>query len=110
MPAVSKPKRDRAPNYLRAWREKSALTQDEVTTKLNWSQSKVSRIENGKTPYNQDDLEQLAALYQCTVVDLLKTDPADPNSVWAVLVKAAEARDPQRDQIVSYARFTLGLT
>lgn len=47
-------------------------------TALGWSQSKISRLENGITPYNQDDLEWAADVFNCSVVDLLARKPDDP--------------------------------
>lgn len=71
MPPVQKPKRDRMKHYFREWREKRALTQDQAMEILGWSQSKISRLESGVTPYNQDDLEAAAEAYGCRIIDLI---------------------------------------
>jgi len=42
---------------------------------LGWSQSKISRLETGATPYNQDDLETAAELYNCSKADLITRPP-----------------------------------
>lgn len=42
---------------------------------LGWSQSKVSRLESGATPYNQDDLEHAAEVFGCSPADLISRPP-----------------------------------
>ncbi|MBG0827296.1 helix-turn-helix domain-containing protein [Planomonospora sp. ID67723] len=49
---------------LRRWRERRDLSGEEVATKLKWSASKVSRIENAKTMPRRSDVEALAKLYE----------------------------------------------
>lgn len=97
----------RKPHFFGAWRKKSGVAQSDLEARLGWSQSKVSRLETGKTPFDQDDLEGAAELYNCDVVDLLKTDPEDPNSAWAVLVRVPTAPERVREQILAYARYLL---
>ncbi len=110
MAPVPKPERARAPHYFRAWRERAGLTQEQAIPKLGWSQSKISRLELGLTPFNQDDLETAAAVYHCSVVDLLMTDPQDVDNPWGVLVGVASAPKETRDQVLSFARFRLSET
>src|SRR5688572_301694 len=107
MPPVKKPHRDRIPHFFGKWREHAGLTQDQVVEKLGWSQSKISRLEAGKTPFNQDDLEMAAELYRCSPAELLLVDPTEPNSSAALLLRAMRAPQEQLEQIVSYARFSL---
>jgi len=45
--------------------------------KLGWSQSKISRLEKGDTPYDQDDLEVAAEVYRCAPFELITRDPND---------------------------------
>lgn len=49
---------------LRRLRERMKMSGDHVAEELNWSQSKVSRIETGRTPVTQKDLRQLLELYE----------------------------------------------
>jgi transcriptional regulator with XRE-family HTH domain len=72
-----KPKRERGRHFFRAWREKVFPIQADAEAALGWSQSKVSRLENGETPYNQDDLELAAEVFGCTPADLITRPPGD---------------------------------
>lgn len=101
-------KRIRQPHFFGAWRKKRDLTQEDVETTLGWSQSKASRLEKAETPFSQDDLEAAAELYKCDVVDLLKTDPNDPNSLWAVFVEISKAPAATKEQMRAYGLFLLG--
>lgn len=49
--------------------------QTDAEEKLGWSQSKVSRLESGATPYNQDDLEHAAEVFGCSPIDLISWPP-----------------------------------
>lgn len=107
MPPVKKPQRQRQPNFFQKWREKANLTQSDVQERLGWSQSKVSRLESGESPYDQDSLEMLAELYGCLTAELLLVDPFDENAFYTLLAKATRASQPVQDQIASYLKFTL---
>lgn len=82
MPPVPKPKRQRQKHYFREWREKNQLTQEQAIGRLGWSQSKISRLEAGKIPYSQDDLEAAAEAYGASSPsDLLTTNPLKEGQV-----------------------------
>ncbi|MFB9882550.1 helix-turn-helix domain-containing protein [Planobispora siamensis] len=49
---------------LRRLRERRDLSGEDVATRLKWSASKVSRIENAKTMPRRSDVEALAELYE----------------------------------------------
>jgi transcriptional regulator with XRE-family HTH domain len=51
---------------LRRLREAALLTGDEVATRLDWSASKISRIETGRSPVSAGDLRLLLDLYEVT--------------------------------------------
>lgn len=70
-----KPARKRRRHFFREWREKRFPNQSAAEEALGWSQSKVSRLEGGATPYNQDDLEHAAEIYGCTPADLISRAP-----------------------------------
>lgn len=55
-------------------RENAGMTQKEVAEKVGVDQSSVSLWENGKNFPRAAILKKLAALYHCTVDDLLKED------------------------------------
>lgn len=67
--------RKRQPHFFRKWREARFPNQADAMEALGWSQSKISRLENGETPYSQDDLELAAEVYGCSVADLLTRPP-----------------------------------
>lgn len=107
MPPVKKPQRKRQPTFFRQWREKAKLTQADVQERLGWSQSKMSRLESGESPYDQDALEMMAELYGCLTAELLLVDPNDEDAFFSLLAKATRATKPVQDQIASYLKFTL---
>jgi len=79
MAPVKKPKRQRQRHFFRAWREYAKLRQEDAAAKIKVDQSTLSKIENGKSPYNQDLLEQLAPLYNAREpADLIRRDPRLP--------------------------------
>ena len=52
-------------------REKANLTQEELAQKLGVGQSAVSMWETGKSTPRPDVLKKLAALFGCTIDELL---------------------------------------
>ena len=54
---------------LRHWREQRALTQEQVAEALDWSQSKVVRIESGKVRVSATEARALLGLYQVSDQD-----------------------------------------
>lgn len=107
MPPTKKPTRQRQRTYFREWREHLGLTQDDAQELLGWSQSKISRIENGVTPYSQDELEEAAEKYGCLPGELLMVNPKDPDEFMGLLSRAARADKDKQAQIASYLKFTL---
>lgn len=81
MAPVPKPKRERTKHFFKEWREHRDLTQEQAIGRLGWSQSKISRLEAGETPYNQDDLEAAAVAYRCSTTDLISVDPTKEGEV-----------------------------
>ena len=69
--------------YLREWRKKKGLTQDQVVARLELHEdpllprtnASLSRLENGKQPYSQRVLEALADVYGCEAWELIGRDP-----------------------------------
>lgn len=101
MPPIAKPKRERRPNFLRAWRKKLNMTLEAVGEEVGMTGPNLGRIEKGEVPYSQDLLEQLADIYGCEVADLLIRDPSDPEGMWSLW---EQARPEQRRVITSMAR------
>lgn len=107
MAPTAKPKRIRKVHYFAQWRKKAGLTQADLESALGWSQSKTSRVEGGQTPFDQDDLERAAELFEADVVDLLKTDPDDPRNIWGLLVRLGNAPEAVKDEARSYLSYLL---
>src|SRR6266511_3590206 len=59
-------RRRRLRSELRRVRETASLTQDQVATAMDWSLSKVIRIENGAVGISTNDLKALLDLYGVT--------------------------------------------
>jgi transcriptional regulator with XRE-family HTH domain len=93
MAPVPKPKRVRQKHFFREWREKLDLTQETAINRLGWTQSKLSRIEAGKTPYNQDDLEALEEAYGVSKESLLSVNPFKQGLVVDIM-NLIKDRDP----------------
>lgn len=85
MPPRPKPPHKRAPHFLAEWREYREKTQSQVAEYLGVEQPTVSRLEAGKSPYDQDVLERLALFYQCDPSELITVDPATDYSVDALV-------------------------
>jgi len=54
---------------LRHWRDQRGLTQEQVAEALDWSQSKVVRIESGRVRVSATDVRALLGLYQVSDQD-----------------------------------------
>ncbi|WP_424893143.1 helix-turn-helix domain-containing protein [Streptomyces sp. XH2] len=66
MPAIPTVRRRMLGAELRALREESGHTADEMARRLGWHQTKVSRIENGRSGLRVRELEALLDLYGVT--------------------------------------------
>lgn len=93
MAPVPKPKRKRQKHFFKEWREKLEITQETAINRLGWTQSKLSRIENGHTPYDQDDLETLEEAYGISKESLLGVNPHKEGHVVDIL-SLLKDRDP----------------
>ena len=78
MPPVKKKQILRRRHYLKEWREFRGLSLEQASERMEIHHSTLSRIENSKSPYNQDFLERAALAYGCDPVDFLKNDPTRP--------------------------------
>jgi transcriptional regulator with XRE-family HTH domain len=81
-PAVA---RQRVRRWLRQARQKTALTQTDIATRLGWSLSKVQRIESGEVAVSETDLR--------AVLDIFRVSDAQ---VVAALVKDARLARRER--------------
>lgn len=106
MKARPKPKHRRpTKQFFRQWRDQLGLTQDRALERLDWSQSKLSRIESGATVWNANDLADLEAAYGITSWQLLHVDPTKDGEV-VDLLKLINAQN--RDQVIRVLRALTG--
>lgn len=105
MAPVPKPKRERTKHFFKEWRDYRGLTQEQAVGRLNWSQSKLSRIEAGATPYNQDDLEAAAEAYDCEPWQIISANPFKEGQVVDLVRLLNEA---QRDQAIRVLKALTG--
>lgn len=75
----------RRPTHIKAWRKYRNLTQEQLAERLETTSATISRVETGKTPYNQGMLEALADALQCEPADLLARPPDKDFGIAAVL-------------------------
>lgn len=85
---------------LREARERAGLTQSQVAEAMEWSHSKVIRIENGDVSISQNDLRQLLAFVGVT----------DQHAVAALVSDARIARTRQRQAWYQIQQFRENLT
>lgn len=57
--------------FVRLWRQRSEMTQQDVADRLGIHVTNYNRLETGKTKLSMDKLMELAAIFNCTPVDLL---------------------------------------
>lgn len=89
----------RTPTFLKQWRRFRNLTQEAAAARLDISQGQLSKIENGRHPYDQDFLEAAANAYSCTVADLLIRDPTRPDAVWSIHDNLLKATPAQKESV-----------
>jgi transcriptional regulator with XRE-family HTH domain len=89
---------------VRQWRDSRGLTQRQVADALDWSVSKVVRIESGAVRVSTTDLRALLALYQVSeekeVLRLVELARNARRPVW--YRKYESALDPDFDEYLSY--------
>ena len=71
--------------FVRAYRLRAGLSQEELGQRIGWSDSTVSLLENQKIPYNQELLEAIAREVGCDAADLLTKDPNREADGWEAI-------------------------
>lgn len=110
MPPRRKPTRTRSRHFITEWRDYLKLTQDEAADRIGVSQSKLSRVERGLTPYDQDFLEEAARAYGISPAHLIACNPLTPESTWSIDLQLLKANEKQKKQITDFVRFTFQQT
>lgn len=98
-------KRRVAKQFFREWREKLGLTQDRALERLEWPQSKLSRVESGATIWNAQDLAELSMAYGVSTYLLLNVDPTKDGEVVDLMQLI---NDGNRDQAIRILRALAG--
>lgn len=84
------------PNQLRAWREKSRLTQEQLAEAVGCSPASVGHWENGERRLTDKWLPKLAQVLKTRPGFLLETDPEDVDTdvleIWADIPEAQRAQ------------------
>jgi transcriptional regulator with XRE-family HTH domain len=93
------PKPRRRRTFLREWRDYVGLTQEQAADRIGITQSQLSRIERGDSPYNQDFLEKASEAYNCDPADLLMRDPSRADAMWSITDQLKVATPEQREDV-----------
>lgn len=87
---ISRLKPSRPPHFLREWRKHREMTLEAVAEAVGeitgdgFTHASLSRIERGRQPYSQPQLEALATVYRTDPGSLLMRNPADPDAIWSI--------------------------
>jgi len=94
-------------HYLREWRRKRDLTQEQVVNRLvamddphlPATAASLSRLENGKQPYSERVLEALADIYDTEPEHLIGRNPFKEGDV---IDFVARLNERQRQQVMAF--------
>lgn len=98
MPPVPKPKRRRQTIFLREWRLHRHLTQEQLAERIGVAATTYGRIENGKSPYNQDFLELAANALMCDPADIIIRRP-EASAPWSIVDSLKRAPERKLEEI-----------
>lgn len=62
----------------------------------------LSKVERGKSPYNQKILEKLARIYETKPAELLGCNPFDPSNIWALARRLALLDKEKRGMVMRF--------
>lgn len=97
---ISRLKPARPPHFLREWRTYREMTLEAVAERVGeitgegLTHASLSRIERGKQPYKQPQLEALAEIYGTDPGSLLMRNPLNPDAIWSLWDQARPAQKP----------------
>jgi transcriptional regulator with XRE-family HTH domain len=80
------------------------LTQEQLAERIGVSVGAISQLETGRVSYTQAMLEALADALGCDPADLLIRNPTDPDGIWSIWDRAAQA---ERREIVDIAKIVV---
>lgn len=70
--------------FFREWRRHRGLSLEKAGELLEMSHANLSRIELGRQPYCEDDLDRMVTAYKCRREDLLFRDPRGGEVYWQI--------------------------
>ncbi|RVQ08887.1 XRE family transcriptional regulator [Sinorhizobium meliloti] len=108
MAPIKKPKQQLKRTFLKEWREYHNLSQEAAASLLNISRTLLSKIENAKSPYTQQLMENAAVAYGCEVADLIMRNPLDRGAVWSLQEQLNTAPPERRQDILTVVEAMLG--
>ncbi len=76
------------PSQLRQWRKFRGLSQEELAAHAGVKHSTISRLENGVSAWNQDTIEILADVLDCSPSELIFMDPFNPEDFFRTIARA----------------------
>lgn len=94
-------------NFIRQWRDARRLTLEQLAERLaedhglKITHASLSRIERSLQPYNQRQLEAIAAELQTDPASLLMRDPSDSEAMWSIW---DQAKPGEKRQITEIAK------
>ena len=100
MAPVKKPIHARSAHFARHWRDYKGLSQERASEGLDIDRTTLSKIENGKVPYNQDLLEKMALIYGCDPSDLISVNPLTPRET-EVIRLLRHAPEPDKSRLLT---------
>lgn len=88
-------------HFIKEWRLKKELNQAQLADKAGVTQSMVSRVENGRSSYDEEFLERVAIAMNVTPADLIMRDPSDPEGLWSITDQLTPV---ERAKLVEFAK------
>jgi transcriptional regulator with XRE-family HTH domain len=92
--------RQRQRIFLREWRKHRGYSLEQMAERLHMNKGALSRVERGERPYSQDFLEAAAEVLMTDPASLLMRDPSDPEGIWSLWDRVADADKDRLKQIV----------
>jgi transcriptional regulator with XRE-family HTH domain len=97
---VPKPQRRR--HFIKEWREKRGLSQEQLAERVGKSRGLIGQLETYRINYTAETLEAIAYALQCEPWDLLNVDPSKEGQVIDVMDLLRKATPEQRERAIGY--------
>lgn len=94
--------------HIREWRQFRGKSLDDLSADTGIPKGRLSEIERGKRRYNQDQIELIADALDCSLGDLLDTDPSDESQSNVSLgLLFSDVPEDRREQALRTVKSTL---